>query len=317
MKRFWHKIKLVIVMIVATTVMMSLGVAPVLADDKDDNMVGFSMSPMDQKIVLEPGDSYSSSLRIHNPGSHTVDVEYEVSVEPFYVNEEYTTIFENVDNYGMMRDWIIINSPTTGILKPSETAEIEFTINVPNDAPAGGQYATVLVSSSTRGESEEGASTMVKEVRRIGHLIFAEIAGDTVKQGEIIDVNVPSFLLSGNITGSSAIKNTGNIHSVATYKMQIFPLFSDEEVYTNEEDPETHTILPDRTFYNETVWEKTPNIGIFNVIYTVEFEGATTQVSKIVIKCPIWLMLIILFVIFLLIFYLVMKVKDRKESAKK
>ena len=247
MKKYFGKTKRVMMGAMAALFMGASVVVPV-AVAEEDNTVGFSMSPMDQKIVLEPGESYSSSLKIHNPGTHTTDVDYEISVEPFYVDDSYTTIFENVGNHGMMTEWITIDSPTTGTLKPNETAEIMFTINVPEDAPAGGQYATVLASSHSKGQSGDGISPTIDEIRRIGHLVYAEIAGDTVRQGEIIDANVPSFLLSGNIAGTSAIKNTGNVHGKATYKLQVFPLFSDEEVYTNVEEPETHTILPDRTY---------------------------------------------------------------------
>lgn len=316
MKNYLGKISRVMMGVTVVALAGLSAVAPV-AMAEDNNMVGFSMSPMDQKIVLEPGDSYTSSLRIHNPGTHTTDVDYEISVEPFYVDENYTTIFENVGNRGMMTDWITIDSPETGTLKPNETAEIVFTINVPADAPAGGQYATVLASSRSKGQSGDGISPMIDEVRRIGHLIYAEVAGDTIRQGEIIDANVPAFLLSGNIEGTSAIKNTGNVHSTATYKLQVFPLFSDEEVYTNVENPETHTILPDRTLYNETEWEKTPSVGIFNVVYTVEFEGVTTQVSKMVIACPVWLLFLIIFVIVAIIIWLVMRVRGRSKKARR
>ncbi len=301
-KKSW--LAAVAMMFVAATV-----AAPAVMAE-EEQMYGFSMSPMDQQIVLMPGDSYESSLRVTNPGTHTTDLDYEVNVEPFYRNDDATAIFENVGGRGEMANWITITSHQTGHLAPNETDEVTFRIDVPEDAPAGGQYASVIVSSS----SSSSEDAMIKETRRIGHLIYAEISGETVRSGEIMNLNVPTFLLSGNIAGSVAIKNTGNTHGVATYKLQVFPLFSDEEVYTNEEDPEQHLILPDQTYYAETAWEKTPEIGIYNVVYTVEFAGKTAQASKLVIKCPIWLLFIVLFVVAGIAIWLATRAWGRKTK---
>lgn len=289
----------------------TVAVPAVMAEE--EQMYGFSMSPMDQQIVLMPGDSYESSLRVTNPGTHTTDLDYEVNVEPFYRNDDATAIFENIGGRGEMANWITITSHQTGHLSPNETDEVTFRIDVPEDAPAGGQYASVIVSSSSSANDD----AMIKETRRIGHLIYAEISGETVREGEIMNLNVPAFLLSGNITGSVSIKNTGNTHGVGTYKLQVFPLFSDEEVYTNEESPEQHLILPDQTLYTETAWENTPAVGIFNVVYTAEFAGKTVQVSKMVIKCPVILLFIIIFAIIAIIIYFVMRAKNRKNSRKR
>lgn len=286
------------------------GAAPAVMAEEEQQMYGFSMSPMDQQIVLMPGDSYESSLKVTNPGTHTTDLDYEVSVEPFYRNDNADAIFENVGGRGEMANWITITSHQTGHLAPNETDEVTFRIDVPEDAPAGGQYASVLVSSSSSADND----AMIKETRRIGHLIYAEISGATVRDGEIMNINVPAFLLSGDITGSVAVKNTGNTHDTATYKLQVFPLFSDEEVYTNEEDPEKHLILPDQTYYAETAWEKTPEMGIFNVVYTVEFAGKTMQASKMVIKCPIWLLFIILFIVAGIAIWLAARAWGRKRQ---
>lgn len=292
-----------------------------------DYGVGFTVSPMKEKIVLNPGDEYSSEFQLSIPDHYENDMKYEIKAAPFFVDENYNKNFDEAygTNSEMMK-WITFQSPTEGRLSPGQAIPINFTINVPNDAPGGGQYTAIMVkvdawtdedekSEGEKGDNEVDAA--VKEEKVIAYTIYAEITGDIIRQGEILDANVPSFLLSGNITGSAAVKNTGNVHGDAVYKLQVFPLFSDEEVYTNEEEPQDVTVLPDRTRYEEIAWEQTPSIGIFNVVFTVEFEGATAQVSKMVIKCPIWLLFIVLFVIAALIIWIVMKVRARGKSGKK
>lgn len=310
-----HKIKLkslVLGLVAAVPILGSMlgAVAVANAADKDEAL-GFSLSPMKENVILSPGEEYESSFTIHNPATHKKDFEYELSVTPFYVDENYQNVFVAEGNYSEMADWIKIDSPMTGSLKPNEEQEIHFTINVPQNAPGGGQYATVMVTSAN--PTNEGDNSAVLEKTAIAHTIFAEITGNTVRSGEVKDVTVPSFMLSGNIYGESTIKNTGNVHGKATYILKVTPLFSSEEVYTNEESPVTHDVLPNRSYYNKIEWENTPGVGIFNVTYTVDFEGEVTEVSKMVIICPIWMMILILVIIVAIIGGIVMLVRKKKQ----
>ena len=274
----------------------------------------FIMSPMYEKISLNPGDSYSSSFMIVTPSQATSNFDYKVYVQGYYRDDNNNTIFENIGGHSQIVDWVQINSPKTGTLKPDDSAKISFTINVPKDAPAGGQYAVITVGSATPEKAGEGGGVNIQESVAMGYTIYAEITGTTIKQGEVTGASVPGFIFSGNITGSSSVKNTGNVHGDAKYTLQVFPLFSDEEVYTNSENPETRVVLPDRTLYNETSWNNTPWFGIFNVVYTVDFNGLSSQVSKIVIICPVWLLFIIIFIIIALIIWFILRFENHKKT---
>lgn len=289
-----------------------------------DNGHGVTMSPMNEKIIINPGESFEGSFMLSNPSSQTEETYYEISTESFYTDEKTGEFVYGVEgSRGDMVNWIEIVSPTSGKIEPNEVKKINFEINVPENAPAGGQYASVIVTMKNKEEKNEQKSdsnnsgASIKETWRVAHLVYAEITGDTVRRGEISNVSVPGFLFSGNIKGTSEIKNTGNVHGDAKYKIQVFPLFSNEEVYSNEDNPATKTILPDRVYYSETVWEETPSIGIFNILYTVEFEGSEAQVSKMVIICPIWLLFIIIFVIVALIMWIVMRIRGKNKATPK
>jgi len=269
----------------------------------------FSLSPMYQMITLTPGETYYGNFNVVNPGTSSVDFYYTLTVRPFTTSNDGDISDTENGDYTLMADWIELNK-TEGVISPNESEEIRFAINVPEDAPAGGQYATIMVTSDQY--RVENSDVALREQYRAGHLIYADVAGETVRKGSMTDVSVPGFLFSGNITGSATIANEGNVHSQATHKMQIFPLFSSEEVFTNEEDPKKSWIMPGNTTVSKVTWEETPSVGIFHVIYNVEFEGVNNNVDKYVIVCPIWLLFIIIALIFLIIFKIIWGKREKR-----
>ena len=275
----------------------------------EDNVTTFSVSPMNQKISLSPGERYYGTFKVSNPADNKVSFYYEIGISPFTVNNDYQIVYENNGDYNQILDWLTIENKE-GVLNPNSTNIIQFYIDVPEDAPAGGQYAAIVVKS-VGGSSEENGVNIQAEYS-IAHILYAEVAGETVRKGTINSADVSSFLFSGNITGTASITNGGNVHSDGNYKLQVFPLFSDEELYTNEEDPTTNTILPNATRVTSISWDATPSIGIFHVIYNVEFEGVNQKVDKMVIVCPLWLLFVIVAIIFLIIFKILSGKKEKK-----
>ena len=95
--------------------------------------------------------------------------------------------------------------------------------------------------------------------------------------------------------------------------MQVFGLFGDEEVYTNEENPTTATVLPDTSRFNTQIWEGAPALGIFRVKQTVSILDQESVTEKIVFLCPIWFLFIILLIIFAAVFWIVNRVRTRNK----
>ena len=287
-----------------------LTVKPVFAEDEYDISSSYSLSPMNQKISLIPGERYYGTFKITNPAENEYSFAYETEVSPFYVDEDYQIIYENNGDYNQIVDWITIENPS-GVVVPNSTTIVRFYVDVPENAPAGGQYATIIVRPSDHDESARGVN--IKQKYNIAHVIYAEVAGETVRRGEFNSISVPSFLFSGNISGAASIKNVGNVHSDAVYALQIFPLFSSEEVYTNEEDPLVSTIMPEATRTTILTWGETPMVGVYHVIFTAKFEDVVNSVDKYVIVCPLWLLLVILSIIVLIIIKIISK-KARKDN---
>ncbi len=270
----------------------------------------FALSPMYDLITLTPGEVFESSFIVYNPGNNTSNFEYQLRIDPFIEDGNQNITATENGHYTDMTEWIVL-SKTQGSIAPNSSEIISYKIVVPSDAPAGGQYASIVVGSK-EDEAVENGGFNIHEVFEAVYLIYAEVAGETVRKGTIANAEVPGFLFSGNITGSSSITNEGNVHSESIQTLQVFPLFSNEEVYTNEEDPKTLWIMPGNTNYASIAWKETPTAGIFHVVYNVEYEGVEANVDKYVIVCPIWLLFIILACLFVVIFSIFFGGKKRR-----
>lgn len=291
-------------------VLVASNATPVFADDDDVPQYRLQISPAKVDIGnLDPGESYSDVIKVQNTGQNAFD--FKMSVVPFSVKDEnYTQAYESKEKYNDIVNWVKF-STTTGHLEPNTQQEVAYTITVPADVPAGGQYAILMAEIANDDEvSEDSGVTML---RRVGTLLYSNVAGVTRRTGEVIENKVPSILFNPPISATSIVSNTGNTHTDATYVLQVYPLFGNEEVYTNEEKPTTLTILPDTRRLNTITWDGAPALGIFRVKQTVTIFDQTSTTEKLVFLCPIWLIFIVLLLIFCLIFWIVSRIRNRNR----
>ena len=69
---------------------------------------------------------------------------------------------------------------------------------------------------------------------RVGTLVYSTVEGETKIDVKIIDNKIPMFLFNPPIYATSLIESNSNVHLNAYYTLQVFPLLSNEELYTNE-----------------------------------------------------------------------------------
>lgn len=266
----------------------------------------------DVEKTLKPGGTYTGKFTVQNTGAK--EFRYEIDFSPYSVSDDrYTIDSETETDYTEMYKWITVDHKN-GTISADDEVEVEYTINVPRSAAGGGQYALINVRLIP-GSKSEGEGSTFDLVQQIGFRVLANIDGTIRKTATITDNKVPSFIFNPPITVSSVVNNTGNVHAKAKYVLQVFPLFSDEEVYTNEEDPLTLTILPETKRYNELSWEGAPQLGIFRVKQTVKIFDEVSVTEKLVFLCPIWFLFIVLLLIFCVIFWIVSRVRNRRKEA--
>ncbi len=259
-------------------------------------------------------------VKVSNPASSKWDLDYSAFVGSFSQHasaeggdEQDEVDIESKSNYNQMMDWIELGKES-GTVGPNGTDVISFTIDVPETAPAGGQYATIVVRDETDRGDSTGGNVSIGEDAQIASIIYAEVSGETKEDAEIIENNIPAFSLSDELTATSTVRNNGNVHTRATYSFQVWPMGSDEEICTNEENPSTAFTMPETTRYHtETCKVSSP--GIYRIKQVVRIFGEESVVEATVVYCPIWLMFIIVFIIVAMIIWIVFQAMGRKKAA--
>ncbi len=291
-----------------------LGVANVSADLDDMDSV-MTVSPPKQKIVLVPGETFEGVIRVSNSAHAKGDLHYSATIGSFGLgkdeegNIDYNdTDVDTVTSYNQMMNWITLGKES-GTVEPNGTDVVPFTINVPADAPAGGQYATIIFQDDSGNGTTGGGNVSIESIVRFASSIIAEVTGETRSEGAILENSIPSFIFNNKLSATSTVRNDGNVHTDASYILQVWPLFGDEEICTNEEEPSTSLIMPETERYHVEECNL-PMIGIFRAKQTVNIFGETSVAEKTVFVCPLWLLFIIVFAIVLIIIWLVMRAKS-------
>lgn len=315
--------RVVIATIMVMITPLTIGVQNIWADDEVNTSM--FVSPMLQELLLTPGEQYQGTILISNGDKALSDLEYSIGVGSYGWNhsdddkDDYGGIdVDTKTQYNMIMDWIELEKDS-GIVQPNTQEKVLFTINVPENAPAGAQYASFLVTNKTKDDEEnnsDGDSVQIKSETRLASAIIANIAGTTTEKGAILENSFPSFLLNGHLEASSMVRNDGNMFTKPEYILQVWPLGSDEEICTNEEKPGTELVLPEtQRFHMESC--ELPSLGIFRAKQTVRIFGEESILEKTIIVCPIWLLFVIFFVIAGLIIWIVMRVRARGKNNKK
>ena len=281
----------------------------VMADERPDYRL--QVSPSKLELDLAPGKTVEKSFQVQNTGNKEFGFTIEASVYSV-ADENYDPDYNATSTYTDLAKWVTF-SQTEGTVGPNETVKIDVRVDVPKDIPAGGQYAAIMVTMVRDDEEDGGQGVSIGTIQRIGLVMYSTVeGGNTRREGKIIDNKVASFRFNPPITATSTVENTGNVHATATYILQVYPLFSSEEVYSNEENPETGIILPETKRYNEVSWPDAPHLGIFKVKQTVKFLNEEKVTEKLVFLCPIWFLFIILLLIFAIVFWIVSRVRGRR-----
>ena len=261
----------------------------------------FTIMPMSQRFTLEPGKTYTGSITVVNPADSTSDFHYKASVTPYgVVGENYEADLASTTSRTEIVKWIKISEPT-GSVAPNGTKKIEFTITVPENAPAGGQYATISVGSNDQVSADSGVA--VRNVFEMASIIYGQVTGETVHKGEILENSIPGFSAVSPLTLTALISNEGNIHESATFVITVSNFFTGEVILPTEENDGNYSelIMPETERFISREINNLPTIGAVKVGQTIYYQGQSSIQEKVVILCPIWFLILAILTILAII----------------
>lgn len=279
-----------------------------------DNSNMFTVTPMSHSVTLDAGDTYEGEIIVANPANAAQDFNYKVEASSYgVVGDDYVADLLTETERTQIAKWITIDNPT-GVLKPNESVKIHYTVNVPENAPSGGQYAAILVSSDLDVKGSDSVS--VNNVFEMASILYAKINGEMIHEGEIIGVSVPGFVTTTPITVSTTLRNDGNIHETARISLEVRSYFSADNIYpkVGEDGTLDEIIMPGTTRHVERDIDGISPLGIYDVLQTVNYMGKTDTIHQVVIACPIWFMALVFVTLVAIVTTIVVSVKKHRKK---
>ena len=146
-----------------------------------------SITPPLIKNNVSPGQVWRSAIKVVN--NNAVAVEVYTEVVDFRSNNENGKV-EFIRDQGqldlyknhLLSQWVDIDSGPYSIT-PGQSADIPFTVVVPETADPGGHYAAILVG--TKPPVETGGGSSIKVSSQLASLILLRINGEEKEEGKI------------------------------------------------------------------------------------------------------------------------------------
>jgi len=171
-----------------------------------------SVTPPLFQLSVSPGNVWQSSVKVVNSNPYPITVYAEVV--NFVATGEtgqgrFLPIEGDVSDKKTLAEWIeIVKIPHT--IAAEQSKDISFLIDVPDNAPPGGHYAAILIS--TQPTAGQGPAS-VQTVQSVTSLFFLRIEGDIEEVGTVREFRaLDAFVGVPDVTLSLRFENKGNVH---------------------------------------------------------------------------------------------------------
>ncbi|MCX6727595.1 MAG: hypothetical protein NTX11_02165 [Candidatus Saccharibacteria bacterium] len=223
----------------------SIGLERVHAADPPPTQ-GIQISPVLIDLNTEKSNSYSLKITVTNVTAG--DLALKQVVNDFRAKDDSgnpEVILDNSEpsNGFSFKNWVSL--PPSIVLKSKESRVINATVNVPNDAEAGGHYGVIRFSGVAPGEENANVSIAAS----VGVLVLARVNGTISESLKLKDFYAEhngkktSLLQNGPLQIVERVENNGNVHVKPKGTITVKNMFGSTVLTTPISDP-AKNILP-------------------------------------------------------------------------
>lgn len=274
------------------------------AEQYPDNIEDrFIVTPTKFDFSLQPGQSIKQTFTIINRLGKPA--EFLVQKEGLVKDGSGNVITTSIDWIHPELDKFTLNH--------GERVIMDIEVNVPEDVPAGGYYASVLIAN--KGKDREAGSG-VEVISRVGIPLMITVPGDVIERGLVKEFRPSKFFhMTGPVLFFTEFENLGNIHLSPEGEIKVRNLIGS---VVAQIPLESWTVLPNNSRIWQAQWSRTWLLGKYDAELTVFYGSDNQKVTKHVSFYAFpWHVFLLILAIFTIIYFVINKVTDKYEVRKK
>lgn len=178
-----------------------------------------SVTPAIIDVAVKRSQTYSQKISISNVGANSLPISFDV--RSLFTDQEIPKAYKS--RYDAS-SWIKLSSDS-GLFAPDQSKLLDFEITVPDNAPPGGHYATIVLQALSI-ESDNAIVTPEVTVT-----ILITVAGSLKQSVEVTSSSIfPFYGTPGGLNSSGfKVTNTGNVHQIIAPEL-VFTHYGEEKV---------------------------------------------------------------------------------------
>lgn len=222
-----------------------------LRNAKAEELVGIKMQPSIIEERVDPGQTYSWTLRATNVGAKTQEF-YVVKRDISGLSEEGKPTFANFgEKTGLeLAAWVQI-APGPFTIAPGETKEIPFSISIPQNVFPGAHLGSIFLSA----EPVRPETTGIGIGYQVATIISLRVDGNVAEEAMIREFRTDKKIYGKpEVNFITKIENLGNVIVKPRGPVEITNMFG-KKVATLRMNESAGAILPNEVRRFETLWQ--------------------------------------------------------------